>query len=220
MTLALAYFTFHGVGAVPEHVGDDERRVWLSAGSFDEILDHLRGREGVKITFDDGNLSDLAVALPALLKRGMSATFFALAGRIGHRGYLDVKHLRELRDAGMTVGLHGMDHRPWGKLGIRELKAEIRDARSRLSDALQGPVNLAACPFGSYSRRCLAYLQAEHFEHVYTSDRGGALSDQWLQPRNTLVRSDSLREVDQILALSAQRDSLLKRAKLLIKRTW
>jgi len=35
----------------------------------------------VQLSFDDGNRSDVGIALPALLERELSATFFVVAGR-------------------------------------------------------------------------------------------------------------------------------------------
>ena len=43
----------------------------------------------MRISFDDGNASDLEIGLPALLERGLTATFFVLAGRLGRPGSLD-----------------------------------------------------------------------------------------------------------------------------------
>ena len=50
-------------------------------------------------------------------------------------------------------------------------------------------VTKAAIPFGSYDRRILQRLRRERFECVYTSDRGLALSEAWLKPRDTIDRT-------------------------------
>jgi peptidoglycan/xylan/chitin deacetylase (PgdA/CDA1 family) len=79
---ALHNVTFHGVGNPRRRLGPGEARVWLSIDDFLATIDALRGRDDVRISFDDGNRSDVDVALPALAERGMTATFFALAGHL------------------------------------------------------------------------------------------------------------------------------------------
>ncbi len=88
-------------------------RYWITVDAFHGILDAIAGRPDVRISFDDGNASDLDIGLGALLERGLVGSFFVVAGRIGSRGSLDADGLRELSRHGMTIGTHGMDHRPW-----------------------------------------------------------------------------------------------------------
>jgi hypothetical protein len=40
--------------------------VWVSRERLDAVLDSVAGRDDVRITFDDGNASDVVHALPAL----------------------------------------------------------------------------------------------------------------------------------------------------------
>jgi len=55
--------------------------------------------------------------------------------------------VRELADAGMTVGFHGLHHRSWRSLGAQELKDDLERGRSVLEDALGRAVTEASCPF-------------------------------------------------------------------------
>src|SRR2546422_768176 len=82
-------------------------------------------RPGVRLHFDDGNASDLTTVLPALLARGLAATFFLPVGLLGRPGFLELQHASELADAGMTIGSHGLHHRPWPTLSPDELDDEI-----------------------------------------------------------------------------------------------
>lgn len=71
---------FHGIGD-PKKAGrtlePNEERVWVSIDIFEQILDGL-GRLGddVKLTFDDGNVSDVSVALPRLIEPQAQGLFF------------------------------------------------------------------------------------------------------------------------------------------------
>jgi peptidoglycan/xylan/chitin deacetylase (PgdA/CDA1 family) len=173
----------------------------------------------VRITFDDGNASDLEHALPALVDRGLHATFFVVAGRLGMRGFLDAAGVRTLAGAGMAIGCHGMRHRPWRTLDDGALREELVDARRRLEEVVRRPVTHAGCPFGSYDRRVLGHLRRYGYERVYTSDRGSAPAEAWLQPRNSVGPGDDAGVLDAIAAVDGRAiPALRRRARLAVKR--
>jgi len=164
--------------------------VWVSRERFIDVLDAIAGRDDVRITFDDGNASDVEHALPALRERRLAASFFVVADRVGEPGFLDEAGVRALASSGMTVGCHGLHHRPFRSIGDRALRDELLDAKRSLEAIVGGPVQVAACPFGSYDRRVLGTLRRCGFRTVYTSDRGTARSHAWIQARNTVHRGD------------------------------
>jgi peptidoglycan/xylan/chitin deacetylase (PgdA/CDA1 family) len=190
--------TFHGIGEPP---ADRAREVdyWLPREQLLLALDRARLRPDVAITFDDGNLSDVEVALPALLERGLKAHFFVCAGRLDQPGFLGADGVRALIAAGMTVGSHGMHHRRWPALTSRELIEETEGARLRLESVTRTPADTVAVPFGEYNRRVLAAVRRAGFARVFTSDQGWASAAAWLQPRNTLHRSQGPAAIDRLL---------------------
>ena len=192
--------TFHGVGTPPAWVSPEEHSVWVKREEFYSILDALAGHEQMSITFDDGNSSDYHIAVPALLERKLQAEFFVLAERVGVPGYLGVQELRQMHRCGMTIGLHGLQHRPWRLLGNKELDAELYEGRSRLEQILGIPVDEAACPFGSYDRRVLRILAEAGYQRVFSSDRGWASSADWMQSRNTIHAADSRKAIEKLMA--------------------
>jgi peptidoglycan/xylan/chitin deacetylase (PgdA/CDA1 family) len=219
MSTLILNFTFHGIGDPPPSVSADERDVWLSEPDFLASLGairHLSARSTV--SFDDGNASDLEIALPALLERCMKATFFVVADRLEQPGHLGAADLRSLREAGMTIGLHGMHHQRWRGLSDGELDEEISVARVRLEDAAGAPLDAAACPFGAYDRRVLARLERAGIRTVFTSDGGWAASDARLQARNTLRAGDGAPAVEAIAAADGAADRTKHRLKTLAKR--
>jgi len=208
--------TFHGIGVPGRSLHDGEDAVWVSEGRFTSVLDAVAGRDDVRITFDDGNISDLELALPALRERGLTATFFVIADRLDVPEFLAPKHLLALMDAGMTIGCHGMRHRPWGTLDADGLQEELVDARRMLESAVGGAVTEAACPFGSYGRHSLRALERAGYARVYTSDRGPAQPDQWLQARTTITEQGALEPIlNPELSTSG---ALRRRLKLTAKR--
>jgi peptidoglycan/xylan/chitin deacetylase (PgdA/CDA1 family) len=212
--------TFHGVGELPRAPEREEERFWLDLDSFGSVLDAIVDRPDVRITFDDGNISDVAHALPALRRRGLNATFFVVAGRLGSPGFLDEQGVRTLLDAGMTIGCHGMRHRPWRGLDNSALREELVVARQALEAIVEQPVTEAACPFGSYDRRVLAFLRRRGYERVYTSDRGPTRRDAWLQPRTSLESGDGAETVERTLSNGLSPFRVLSAQPKLVAKRW
>jgi peptidoglycan/xylan/chitin deacetylase (PgdA/CDA1 family) len=210
--------TFHGLGELRGGLDPGEQAVWLSRDAFLRHLDSASQHDRVLITFDDGNRSDFDIGLPALVERKMRAIFFVIVGRIGKQGYLDREHLAALLDAGMEVGSHGMNHRPWRRMDSKTMRSEIHDAKQALETLLGRAVRKVACPFGTYDRRSLAALRAAGVQTVFTSDGGPARAGGWVQARTSLRRGDPDDVVHRLVAARERRPSLVRRAKLAVKR--
>jgi peptidoglycan/xylan/chitin deacetylase (PgdA/CDA1 family) len=196
-----------------------EERFWLDEREFECVLDSLVGRSDVRITFDDGNASDLEHALPQLRRRGLTATFFVVAGRLGAPGFLDDKGVRTLAEAGMGIGCHGMRHRPWRRLDRPALWEEVVEAKRILERVAERPVTEAACPFGSYDRRVLLFLRTHGYRRAFTSDTGTARSGDWIQPRNSVRPGNAAGMIDRVLAAERSTQNVVRRrAKVALKR--
>jgi peptidoglycan/xylan/chitin deacetylase (PgdA/CDA1 family) len=212
--------TFHGVGNPGRELEPNEHAVWIKREMFTAILDTAIDRNDVVLTFDDGNDSDVEYALPALLERGLRATFFIVAERVGERGFLDRNALRELASAGMLIGSHGLRHRPWRRLSDDERYEEFVEARRFLELLVGRPVIDAACPYGAYDRRTLAGLRREGYRRVFTSDGGCADRTAWLQPRNSLVNGVSEDCIERIAAAEQSRFGRAVRASKRMVKRW
>jgi peptidoglycan/xylan/chitin deacetylase (PgdA/CDA1 family) len=183
---------FHGIGTPRRELEPGEDIYWVETDRYVQILNEIATWHSAQISFDDGNASDTQIGLPALVERGLSAQFFLLAGRLGMPGSLTVADVRELAKCGMSIGTHGMSHRPWRGMDPATREAELIEARRRLEDAAGSPVTVAACPLGRYDRRLLSDLRRLGYQRVYTSDRHVARRDSWLQPRFSVRRDDTL----------------------------
>ena len=62
---------FHGIGAPQRGLEVDEEQYWVEVDQFEEMLEMIRRYSFIRITFDDGNASDVTSALPALLRHGL-----------------------------------------------------------------------------------------------------------------------------------------------------
>jgi peptidoglycan/xylan/chitin deacetylase (PgdA/CDA1 family) len=180
------YLTVHGIGEPIRPLAPGEHLTWVDIDRFRSALDAVRDRPDVRITFDDGNLSDVTIGLPMLLERGLRAEFYLLAGRLGEPGRVGEEHIGQLLAAGMTIGSHGWSHVDWRRLDEPGMRRELLDAPSRLAELSGGAVRAVAVPFGSYDRTVLTRLRRAGMTTVLTSDGGPARPDAWLRPRTSL----------------------------------
>src|SRR5918992_4127469 len=116
--------TLHGVGRAPRALGPSEADLWISTPRLLALLDVIAGRDDVRLLVDDGNASDVEILLPALRERGMRASFFVVAGKLGEPGFLAAADVAALAEAGMPIGVHRVRHPPGGGPRGRGLNRE------------------------------------------------------------------------------------------------
>lgn len=179
----------HGIGTPERDLEPGEAPYWISESQYDDLLDQIAAsshRDRIRITFDDGNMSDLTHGLPGLLARGLRADFFVLTGRLDQPGSLGVQDLRTLQEAGMGLGSHGIDHVNWAGIEPVQLEQELTRSRAVLSDLLGGAVTQAAIPFGLWNGRVLTRLKVAGYTTAWSSDGGLAREDAFLRPRTSV----------------------------------
>lgn len=192
--------SFHGVGRpIGRDFGPGERDYWVKPATFEAALDECMGRDDVRISFDDGNWSDLDMALPALQQRGLRATFFIVPSWLGEPGFMSKRDLKELAAAGMPIGNHGLQHHDWTQLTPDRLKHEITQGQRLLEELTGVEVSTLAIPFGAYNDMVLDSLRGHKYAHVYTSDGGTAAPDAWLQPREHARASHDDRSIQALI---------------------
>ncbi|WP_106816282.1 polysaccharide deacetylase family protein [Microbacterium timonense] len=191
---------FHGIGVSRREREPGEARYWMAQDVFLRVLDEAADRPHVRLSFDDGNRSDVDIALPALRERGLTATFFALAGRLDDPASLSPADLAELRSAGMSIGSHGWEHVPWRGLSDTAARREFVDARRALAQASGATITEAAFPLGRYDRSTLRRLKSAGYRTVYSSDRFPARPGSWLQARYSVSSTDDVESVRRVMA--------------------
>ena len=195
----IIHLCFHGIGTCVDEREPGEARYWVTDEFFLRILDEVGSHPHVRLSLDDGNRSDISVALPALQERGLKATFFALAGRLDDPASLSASDLQRLRGAGMEIGSHGWAHIPWRGLGPDDERRELVEARSTLAEASGGVIDEAALPLGRYDRELLGRLRRNGYRRVYTSDQFPARPTTWLQARYSVTARDTLESVRSVI---------------------
>lgn len=186
MAGGVVILTVHGIGTAPRLLAPGEDRTWVTVEQFEQVLDAVVGRTDVRLTFDDGNASDVEIGLPRLLERDLKAEFFVLAGLLGEPGRLGAADVRQLHDAGMPVGSHGWAHRDWRRIDPSLHAQEFRDSRQVLGELTGRAISRVSIPFGSYDRHVLRQLRRTGITRAFTSDGGRARTATWLQPRTSL----------------------------------
>jgi peptidoglycan/xylan/chitin deacetylase (PgdA/CDA1 family) len=184
---------FHGIGPSLRVLEEGEAPYWVTVSRFEAVLDQIAALPDpsrIRISFDDGNLSDIEIAAPRLVERGLSADFFALTGRLDRPGSLATADLRQLMAMGMRLGSHGIAHRNLRRLTEAELVVELAKSKSVLEAALRQPVSDFSVPFGSYNAIVLAAIRNAGYQTAWTSDRGTMSDTAFLRPR-TSIRADT-----------------------------
>lgn len=211
--------SFHGIGRHGRELEHGEDRFWITVDQFHRILDEIATWPDVRISFDDGNASDVEVALAALSERGLKAIFFVLAGRLGAPGSLRESDVADLRRNGMEIGTHGMDHRSWRGMAGPTRNRELVEARELIAEVAGVPIGEAALPRGQYDRRLLSDLRRLGYTAVHTSDRSPAHRGSWLQPRFSVRRYDTAELLrSQVLVVPPLRRRATVAAKCVVKR--
>jgi len=167
---ALPILMYHGLHAGPGAHGIFDPVYSVTADAFARQLDWLAANgyrttrlqdadslgsdaRPLVITFDDGDVSNAEVALPALLERGMVAEFFVTADFVGQHGRLTPEHVRALAAAGMGVQSHGFSHRYLADLDSDDLEFELAESRRRLEAIVGHAVQALALPGGRGGER-------------------------------------------------------------------
>ena len=137
-----------------------------------ELIDHLQFAaplpdRPVLLTFDDGSGTHHSVALPVLRELGFPAAFFPMTVVLGKPGWLSADHLRELHQAGMTIGAHTWDHQRVDRLHGDQWADQLDRPRAELAEILGSPVDLLAYPFGVWSPEALPRVEAAGYRAAF-----------------------------------------------------
>lgn len=163
---------------------------FLQAGyrpvTMGRLVDALGGRAEpppgcLVLTFDDALASQLSGALPVLLRFQVPATFFVMPyfqDRV-HR-YMTPDDLRALRDAGMEIGSHTLNHATLPvllRLNFGAFQSELVNSKRSLERELGQPVDLLAYPNGAWD-----VLTADEVRRAGYRAAASTLAGGWQRP--------------------------------------
>lgn len=193
---------YHDVSAEPVGVSGGPQHFSVTRRTFANQLDQLAG-EGyqgrsiarcletpverqVAISFDDGDLGQFENGHTELVKRGMTATFFVTTDWVGKPNYVSWSQLREMRNAGMSIGSHSRSHPFLSELDETALRSELLGSKTQIDQELEQLTDTIALPGGDRPRRNLRpMLRAVGYRVIGSSVWGvnhpNGSGEQWIK---------------------------------------
>jgi len=144
----------------------------VSESNFIEQIDRIaKHRSGlfsenetadIVITFDDGHRSNLDIAVPLLVERGLTAYFFITTGFTDSRpGFMSSQEITSLSSVpGMVVGSHGVTHRFFNDMSEKEAIAELVESKQALEKLTNHPCESMSFPGGRYNQKILRLMKS------------------------------------------------------------
>ncbi len=144
----------------------------------------------VGITIDDGYLSIYTEAWPRLRRAGFPFTVFISTDPIdrGFAGFISWDQVREMRDAGVTVGAHTASHLHMAANSVSRNAEDVSRSNARYAAELGAVPPLFAYPFGEASTRVQRIVQDAGHSNAFGQHSGvlNASSDPFYMPRFAL----------------------------------
>ena len=163
--------------------------------SVPDIVAAIReGRElpdrTVGITIDDGYRSVYTEALPRFRRAGFPFTVFLSTDPVDRefRDFMTWEQVRELRDAGVTIGGHTATHLHMAANSAARNQADIDTSKARYQAELGDQPTLFAYPFGEASTRVQRVVQDAGYTSAFGQHSGAldASADPFYMPRFAL----------------------------------
>ncbi len=182
-----------------------ERFHFATAASVEAYLTQGKpcATPAVLVTFDDG-YKDLLSLASVLGEYGIKPIVFALSDpdsadreQLGTtKELLSMADLREMVDAGWSIGSHGATHVCFQRLSPSELRREVSDSRMALEQSLGAEVRYFAYPKGACTAEARAMAGKAGYSLAFTMG-GGQIerhTDPLLVPRIGVDRTHCLVE--------------------------
>ncbi len=180
----------------------NSQMAWLHEQGYigvrmDGITRCLRGdapcpSKAIALTFDDGYADAYTDALPVLKRYGLNATFYIVTNFVGQPGYMTWEQVAELRDAGMEIGAHTIDHLDLRTLDPTEMLRQIAQSKSDLESKLRISVTSFCYPAGFYDPAIEEMVRASGYLNATTTRWDNDTSDMMALPRRRIAGGTAL----------------------------
>lgn len=158
-----------------------------------------RTRNLVGLTFDDGYADFVQYALPALRRRGFTATVFAIAGWLGGENSWDAEgprkalmtaaQLRQIAGSGVEIGSHGLTHVSLPSVTDAALADETVRSRRMLQEITGQEVAGFCYPYGDVDDRAFEYVRRAGYSYA-CAIWGSPLTGRHALPRSYIGDTD------------------------------
>jgi peptidoglycan/xylan/chitin deacetylase (PgdA/CDA1 family) len=154
---------------------------WLAghgyhAVTLQRLFDAWRGTRAlppnpVVLSFDDGYLSDYAVALPTLRRHAWPGVLNLVLKNLGP-GDIQPWQVRKLIAAGWEVDAHTISHADLTTLDPSRLRDEVSGSRAAIRRRFHVPVDFFCYPAGRYDAQVVTAVKAAGFWGATTENPG------------------------------------------------
>lgn len=184
----------YGLSVTPEQF--DQQMQWLHDNGYATVTMATAQRciqgepvcppKSIALTFDDGYLDAYTAALPVLQKYGMKATFYIVNSFVGQPPYMNWDQLAAMRDAGMEIGAHSLDHLDMTTLDVNEARRQAEQSKLELEAKLGVQVSSFCYPAGRYNADVEAQVRASGFSNATTTRWDNDYGDMFGLPRRRI----------------------------------
>lgn len=169
---------FCGTWNTPEQLDSFINTIYRSG--YDIVLPG-DDRDGLIITFDDGEENLYYFVLPILRKYRCPAIIFLIVDYIGKKNLWDIsffnkrnRHLNwqqilEMRESGVVFGSHTMTHRNLSRLSKQALEYEIYESK-RILEKYLGTVDTISYPFNRINKTVLQVVKKAGYKYGFGGD--------------------------------------------------
>lgn len=171
----------------------------------------------VSITFDDGYVDNLEVALPLLEKYSIPATLFVVTGKYDSPlEQMSTEQLKKFASSSLVeVMPHTHTHRSLLELSFMDMSWEISNSRNLLEESLGIEANLFAPPKGKFHCGVVEYIKENNFEAMVTVEEGLVSNDtnNFELPRNAIDSATTFTQFKAKVSLAQEVYMSLKKKK-------
>lgn len=139
--------------------------------NFSDITSKNIPAKPVILTFDDGYENFYQNAYPALKKRGMTATLFAIV-RMQGGDYMTPDQLKEISANGIEVGSHTLSHPDLAQASSEKSLQEITESKADLEAIIGKKITSFCYPAGKYNANTITQLQSAGYTYAVTTKSG------------------------------------------------
>ncbi len=125
----------------------------------------------VVLSFDDGYLSDYAIAMPALRRYRWPGVLNLVVHNVAP-GDITGPEVRALIAAGWEIDAHTISHVDLTMVGAAQLRHEVAGSRRLLQHMFGRPVDFFCYPIGHYDARVVAAVRAAGYLGATTENPG------------------------------------------------
>ena len=169
------------------------------AVTLQQVFDSWRGAttlpaKPIVFSFDDGYLSQLRVALPALKARHWPGVLNLEVRNLQPVWGIRPPGVRKLIAAGWEIDAHTLTHPDLTKVDAARLREEVAGSRAQIRARFHVPVDFFCYPAGRYDATVVAAVQAAGYLGATTTNYGLAKpSDLYTLSRVRIDGSDGVR---------------------------